>query len=153
MSPPLVACMLLTKLQVAAGHLEIACELYLCDSRPATVVLLAGTAEDMFRNLPALNDTPAVGDHMLQYARQLTARPDLAYGAISEDMVGLRNAVKHVNREDEPEVSVGRVDVHRYLVGALLNALRCEVSFSHAMTETLVRIADIEDGLTESLQA
>lgn len=86
--------------------------------------------------------------NMLQYARQLTDRPDLAYSAISEDMVGLRNSVKHVNRDGEAEVSISRVDVHRYLVGALLNAFRCGVSFSHAMTKTFVRIADIEDDCT-----
>jgi len=136
-----------TKLQIASGHLETACQLYLAQAHPATVVLLAGTAEDMFRCLPATNDTPAVGEHMLQYARQLTARPDLHYREIHEDMVGLRDAVKHANRADETHVDIGRTDVHRYLVGALMNAFRCGVDLTEAMTETFVRIADIEDAL------
>lgn len=137
----------LTKLQIASGHLETACELFLTDAYPATVVLLAGTAEDMFRCLPVSNDTPAVGEHMLEYARQLTSRPDLHYREIKEDMVGLRDAVKHANRADETHVEIGRTDVHRYLVGALMNAFRCGVDLTEAMTETFVRIADIEDAL------
>ncbi len=139
--------MRLTKLQMAIGHLQAACELYLADAHPASVVLLAGTAEDMFRCLPATNDTPAVGEHMLQYARQLTTRPDLRYREIEDDMVGLRNSVKHVNRDDESHVEVGRSDIHRYLVGALMNGFRCGVELSESMVETYVRIVDVEDGL------
>lgn len=139
--------MRLTKLQVASGHLETACDLDLAQAHPATVVLLAGTAEDMFRCLPATNDTPAVGEHMLQYARQMTGRPDLHYREIYEDMVGLRNAVKHAEHSDEAHVEVGRRNVHRYLIGALMNALRCGIELSEAMIETLVRITDIEDAL------
>ncbi|MGY0529256.1 hypothetical protein [Stenotrophomonas sp. C-A] len=136
--------MRLSKLDIAIGHLEAACALYLAGHHPATVVLLAGTAEDMLRALPPVNDTPTIGEHMLQVARQMSARQDLLYRDIKEDMVGLRNAVKHANREGEHHVDLFPVDEHRYLLGALLNAFRCGADFSTAMTEAYVRIADAE---------
>ncbi|EED40625.1 TPA: hypothetical protein ACG4NT_000457 [Stenotrophomonas maltophilia] len=136
--------MRLSKLDIAIGHLEAACALYLAGHHPATVVLLAGTAEDMLRALPPANDTPTIGEHMLQVARQMSARQDLVYRDIKEDMVGLRNAVKHATREGEHHVDLFPVDEHRYLLGALLNAFRCGAHFSAAMTEAYVRIADAE---------
>jgi hypothetical protein len=136
--------MRLSKQDIAMGHLEGACMLYLTGLHPATVVLLAGTAEDMLRTLPPANDTPTVGQHMLEVARQMSARQDLVYGDIKEDMVGLRNAVKHATREGEHHVDLFPVDEHRYLVGALLNAFRCGAHFSAAMTETYARIAESE---------
>ncbi|WP_329913679.1 hypothetical protein [Stenotrophomonas sp. SMYL86] len=136
--------MRLSKLDIAIGHLEAACMLYLAGRHPATVVLLAGTAEDMLRALPPANDTPTIGEHMLNVAKQMSARQDLAYRDIKEDMVGLRNAVKHANREGENHVDLFPVDEHRYLLGALLNAFRCGTDFSAAMTEAYVRIADAE---------
>ena len=81
---------------------------------------------------------------MLNVAKQMSARKELAYRDIKEDMVGLRNAVKHANREGERHVDLFRVDEHRYLLGALLNAFRCGAYFSSAMTEAYVRIADAE---------
>jgi hypothetical protein len=136
--------MRLSKQDIAMGHLEVACVLYLTGRHPATVVLLAGTAEDMLRALPPANDTPTIGEHMLQVAKQMTSRHDLVYRDIKEDMVGLRNAVKHATREAERHVDLSRVDEHRYLLGALLNALRCGADFSPAMMEAYVRIADAE---------
>ncbi|GEM_PF-5755682 len=76
--------MRLSKQDIAMGHLEVACVLYLAGRHPATVVLLAGTAEDMLRALPPASDTPTIGEHMLQVAKQMTSRHDLVYRDIEE---------------------------------------------------------------------
>lgn len=100
--------MRLSKLDIAIGHLEAACALYLAGHHPATVVLLAGTAEDMLRALPPANDTPTIGEHMLQVARQMSARQDLVYRDIKEDMVGLRLSPRGPQRSSGRRSAVSR---------------------------------------------